>query len=89
MPAWDDDVQATGAYMHSKYREYLVDLDLRLLPEVHALSSGLKALAAKVSNQSQASRPVKCMNGRVVSSVPTWSRPSHACVWSVHLVCDV
>lgn len=35
--------------MHGKYRDYLKELDLSLLPEVHALSSGLKALAAKVS----------------------------------------
>ncbi len=46
--AWSYALQATGQDMRQRYNEYLKELDLTLLPEVHALSSGLKALTAEV-----------------------------------------
>jgi len=46
--AWAYALQITGQFMRRLYRAYLEDLDLSLLPEVHALSSGLKALTGDV-----------------------------------------
>jgi len=46
--AWAYALHFTGQFMRRRYRAYLKDLDLSLLPEVHALSSGLKALTGEV-----------------------------------------
>lgn len=46
--AWAYALQITGQFMRRRYRAYLKHLDLSLLPEVHALSSGLKALTGEV-----------------------------------------
>lgn len=46
--AWAYALQATGRYMRRIYHAYVKTLDMSLLPEVHALSSGLKALVAQV-----------------------------------------
>ncbi len=46
--AWAYVLQATGIFMRKRYKAYLKTLDLSLLPEVHALSSGLKAMTGEV-----------------------------------------
>lgn len=49
--AWSFALQITGQFMRRRYKAYLRELDLSLLPEVHALSSGLKALTGEVVSQ--------------------------------------